>query len=172
MVEMGELLKSNKPQHVYNKLTSKYDELSGPAYCMQVYDKKKRDVTNKRKENGHDYNQNNFADHINEIENRVSANDPFIGSIVRLNSKLPCIILYTDEQIKVSKVAKIRNRYNQVPHLTQDTNGKVTNSQKTPQTRAKRPAPPPSRRPRSTHKQTRTKHSKHKTEQNKNRSSH
>ena len=31
--------------------------------------------------------------------------------------------------IRVSKVAKIRNRYNQVPHLTQDTNEKVTNSQ-------------------------------------------
>ena len=29
--------------------------------------------------------------------------------------------------VKVSKVAKIRNRYNQVPHLTQDTNGKVFN---------------------------------------------
>ena len=29
--------------------------------------------------------------------------------------------------MKVSKIAKIRNRYNQVPHLTQDTNGKVTN---------------------------------------------
>ena len=29
----------------------------------------------------------------------------------------------------VSKGAKIRNRYNQVPHLTQDTNGKVTNPQ-------------------------------------------
>ena len=27
----------------------------------------------------------------------------------------------------MSKGAKIRNRYNQVPHLTQDTNGKVTN---------------------------------------------
>ena len=39
--------------------------------------------------------------------------------------------------LKVSNGAKIRNRYNQVPHLTQDTNGKVTNSQKTPQTRAK-----------------------------------
>ena len=36
--------------------------------------------------------------------------------------------------MKVSNGAKIRNRYNQVPHLTQDTNGKVTNSQKTPQT--------------------------------------
>ena len=30
---------------------------------------------------------------------------------------------------KLSKGAKIRNQYNQVPHLTQDTNGKVTNSQ-------------------------------------------
>ena len=30
---------------------------------------------------------------------------------------------------KVSKGAKIRNRYNQVPHLTQDTNRRVTNSQ-------------------------------------------
>ena len=31
--------------------------------------------------------------------------------------------------MKVRKRAKIGNRYNQVPHLTQDTNGKVTNSQ-------------------------------------------
>ena len=30
---------------------------------------------------------------------------------------------------KVSKGAKIRNRYNQVQDLTQDTNGKMTNSQ-------------------------------------------
>ena len=37
---------------------------------------------------------------------------------------------------KVRKRANIRNRYNQVPHLTQDTNGKVTDSQ----TRAKRSA--------------------------------
>ena len=31
--------------------------------------------------------------------------------------------------MKVGKGAKIRNRYNQVAHLTQDTNGKVINSQ-------------------------------------------
>ena len=30
---------------------------------------------------------------------------------------------------KVSKGAKIRNRYNQVPHLTQDTSVNLTNSQ-------------------------------------------
>ena len=31
--------------------------------------------------------------------------------------------------IKVRKRAKIRNRYDQAPHLTQDTIGKATNSQ-------------------------------------------
>ena len=31
--------------------------------------------------------------------------------------------------LKVSKGAKIRNRYNLIQHPTQDTNGKVTNSQ-------------------------------------------
>ena len=31
--------------------------------------------------------------------------------------------------LRVSKGAKSRNQYNQVPRLTQDTNGKVTNSQ-------------------------------------------
>ena len=41
------------------------------------------------------------------------------------------IIQNTDNSIqnKVSKGAKIRNRYNQVPHLTQHTNGKATNLQ-------------------------------------------
>ena len=39
--------------------------------------------------------------------------------------------IFNDQSIfnKVSKGAKIRNQYNQVPHLTKDTNGKVTNSQ-------------------------------------------
>ena len=35
-----------------------------------------------------------------------------------------CLNMY-----KVSKGAKTMNRYNQIPHLTEDTNGKVTNSQ-------------------------------------------
>ena len=36
--------------------------------------------------------------------------------------------IYVDLK-KVSKGAKIRNQYNQVPHLIQDTKGKATNSQ-------------------------------------------
>ena len=40
-----------------------------------------------------------------------------------------CLTAVKKHVIKVSKGAKIRNRYSQVPHLTQDTNGKVTKSQ-------------------------------------------
>ena len=58
----------------------------------------------------------------------------YLDDILNINND------YLDNMVKVSKVAKIRKRYNQVPHLTQDTNGKVTNSQKTAQTRAKRSA--------------------------------
>ena len=48
----------------------------------------------------------------------------FLKEAINLSSNLTFIF----EILKVSKGAKIRNRYNQVPHLTQDTNGKVTNS--------------------------------------------
>ena len=41
---------------------------------------------------------------------------------------------------KKSKTARIRNHYNQVPHLSQVPKEKVTKSQYTPQTRAKRSA--------------------------------
>ena len=45
--------------------------------------------------------------------------------VVKVFDKVPHRML----PCKVRKRANIRNRYNQVPHLTQDTNGKVTNSQ-------------------------------------------
>ena len=61
-----------------------------------------------------------------------------IGTDATWRLSLVCLLMRVIA--KVSNGAKIRNRYNQVPHLTQDTNGKVTNSQKTPQTRAKRSA--------------------------------
>ena len=51
---------------------------------------------------------------------------------------------------------KIRNRYNQVPHLTQDTNGKVTNSQLDTTTESQEVSPFPAFDHKA-HKQTRTK---------------
>ena len=58
---------------------------------------------------------------------------------------------------KVSKGTKIRNRYNQVPHLTQDTNGKVTNSQLDATNEMRGGLPFPSRSPQGTYKQMLTK---------------
>ena len=39
------------------------------------------------------------------------------------------LYVYIPHVTEVNEGAKTRNRLNQVPHLTQDTNGKVTNSQ-------------------------------------------
>ena len=69
-----------------------------------------------------------------------------------------CLCVPTRDQYsksKVSKGAKIKNQYNQAPHLTQDTNGKVTKSQ-LDTTNDSQGQPFPSRWPQGTYKQTHT----------------
>ena len=39
----------------------------------------------------------------------------------------PLYVVYNAHSMKVRKEAKIRNRYNQVPHLTQDTKWESNN---------------------------------------------
>ena len=68
--------------------------------------------------------------------------------------------------IKVSKGAKIRNRYIQVPHLTQDTNGKVTNSQLDTTNESQEVSPFPAGDHKTHINRRAQRHSKHKTEQN------
>ena len=73
-----------------------------------------------------------------------------------------------EQRKKVGKGAKIRNRYNQVPHLTQDTNGKVINLQLDTTNESQEVNPFPA----GDHKAhiNRRVHSKHKTEQKHKRS--
>ena len=71
---------------------------------------------------------------------------------------------------KVSKGAKIRNRYNQVPHLTQDTNGKVTNSQLDTTNESQEDSPFPAVDHKSHINRRAQRHIKHKTEQKNKRS--
>ena len=93
-------------------------------------------------------NANTCFKHVHDTVSHVTGGPFSYSSEMRSSRSIPNLVsvvmlLCTDNVggvPKVSNGAKIRNRYNQVPHLTQDTNGKVTNSQKTPQTRAKRPA--------------------------------
>ena len=72
--------------------------------------------------------------------------------------------------IKVSKGAKIRSRYNQVPHLTQDTNGKVTNSQIDTTNESQEVSPFPAGDHKAHINRRAQRHSKHKTEQKHKRS--
>ena len=72
--------------------------------------------------------------------------------------------------LKVSKGAKIRNRYNQVPHLTQDTNGKATNSQLDNTNESQEASPFPAGDHKAHINRRAQRHSKHKTEQKHKRS--
>ena len=71
----------------------------------------------------------------------------------------------TNKKIKVSKGEKIRNLYNQVPHLTQDTNGKVTNSQLDTTNESQEVNPFPAGDHKAHINRRAQRHSKHKTEQ-------
>ena len=68
--------------------------------------------------------------------------------------------------LKVSKGAKIRNRYNQVPHLTQVSNGKITNSQLETTNESQEVSPFPARDHKAHINRRAQRHSKHKTEKN------
>ena len=63
-----------------------------------------------------------------------------------------------------SKGAKIRNGYNQVPHLTKDTNGKVTNSQLDTTNENQEVSPFPVGDHKAQINRRAQRHSKHKTE--------
>ena len=65
---------------------------------------------------------------------------------------------------KVSTGAKIRNRYNQLPQLTNDTNGKVTNSQVDTTNESQEVSPFPAGDLKVHINRRAQRHSKHKTE--------
>ena len=66
--------------------------------------------------------------------------------------------------MKVSKGAKIRTRYNQVPHLTQDTNRKVTSLQLDNTNKNQEVSPFPAGDHKAHINRCVQRHSKHKTE--------
>ena len=68
---------------------------------------------------------------------------------------------------KVSKVAKIRNRYNQIPHLTQDAHGTVTNSQLDTTNESQEVSPFPAGDHKAQINRRTQRHSKQKTEKHK-----
>ncbi|CAG2224638.1 unnamed protein product [Mytilus edulis] len=101
MTEMSDLLQKETPLNVYNKLTLKHDELSGPTSRRQVHDKKYRDKKNQRKNDCGQYmSRGNIADHINEIDKKLSEQDSIVKSIIRDHGKAPCLIMNTEQQLE------------------------------------------------------------------------
>ena len=90
----------------------------------------------------------------------------------RILHKHECLheCLHSFQHFKVSKGAKIRNRYNQVPHLTQDTNGKLTNSLLDTTNESQKVSPFPAGDYKAHINKCIRRHSKHKTEQKHKRS--
>ena len=86
------------------------------------------------------------------------------------SAKVTAYVLLFTLLIKVSRGAWIRNRYNQVPHLTQDTNGKVTNSQIDTTNESQEVSPFPVGDHKAHINRPAQRHSKHKTEQKHKRS--
>ena len=115
-------------QHVMGSLTSHQHFLSSDQilqqYLINFFDTQLSPVFLFKKQKSP-----SLIDHENCLYQYVCV----IGIALTYRSNLffSCINIrwITWEMFKVSKAAKIRNRYNQVPHLTQDTNGKVTDSQ-------------------------------------------
>ena len=84
---------------------------------------------------------------------------------LRDGEQIDAVLLdFTKAFDKVNKGAEIRNRYNQVPHLTQDTDGKVTNSQLDTTNESQEVSPFPAGDHNAHINRRAQRHSKHKTE--------
>ena len=107
-----------------------------------------------------------------QFKTRCRLRSEFSPTVSALAHTRPHIKIYCmlNESFKVSKGAKIRNQYNQVPHLTQDTNGKVTNSQLDTTNESQEVSPFPAGDHKAHINRHAQRHSKHKTEQKHKRS--
>ena len=91
------------------------------------------------------------------------------GKVTHSTQKSQEVSHFVADDHKVSKGVKIRNRYNQVPHWTQDTNGQVTNSQFNTTNESQEVIPSPAGDYKAHINRRAQKHSKHKTEKKHNK---
>ena len=101
---------------------------------------------------------------INPLYPKFTSNK---SSVHILCTNLYLAIAYVLIPNNVSNSAKVRNRYNQVPHLTQDINGKVTNSQLDTTNESQEVSPFPAGGHKAQINRRAQRHNKHKTEKHK-----
>ena len=107
---------------------------------------------------------------IQHFSRQIYSSRTFQESSLYSSTLQACVNHNKPLHYKVSMGAKIRNRYNQVPHLTQDTNGKVTNSQLDTANESQEVSPFPAGDHKAHINRRAQRHSKHKTEKKHKRS--
>lgn len=93
MEKMKENLKTSRPTDVYNL----NDSFEGPRNKRQVTNAKSR--MTKADKFGTAVHSANFADQIACVE-EMQHHQPFIQQIICQSGKVPCVILYSQEQIE------------------------------------------------------------------------
>ena len=88
-----DMLRSEKPRTVYDKLKKKYDEVTRPTCLQQLRDRKK---SGKPQKDG-PLHTRNVADHFSYLENLVSDSHAYVRWTFRLSGKTPCIILHRED---------------------------------------------------------------------------
>ena len=85
-------VRSTKVKTVYNEC----DPVDGPLTRKHVENTKYRQAKKEQPAGGR---RGNFADHIMSVENMLHTN-PFVQLVLQAKEKVPCIILYTEEQLQ------------------------------------------------------------------------
>ena len=91
MAEMKEALRTKRQAEIYNL----DDSLEVARSIRQVYNAKARDKAANRPAGAH---SNIFADQIDQVE-QIQHTSKFIQQVIKRANRIPCIILYTADQI-------------------------------------------------------------------------
>ena len=115
--------------------------------------------------NLHKMNRKSGRSKLQKVERNLCLKYIFL----RINREYCYVKLYVSKRVmvKVCKGAKIRNQYNQVPHMTHETNGKGTNSQLHTTNETQEVSPFPAGDHNAHINRRAQRHSKHKTEKHK-----
>ena len=102
-------VRSTKVKTVYDEC----DPVDRPLTRKHVKNAKYRQAKKQRPAGGR---RGNFADHIMSVENMLHAN-PFVQLVMQAKEKVPCIILYTEEQLQNIRRFCCSSPHGQLPCL-------------------------------------------------------
>ena len=119
--DIGQKVKSQPPRAVYEDLLLNNDDIDAPRSNKQIRNKKYNDKQKaKHALNKTHTNSQHFADNILTITNLVQ-DHPFVQYVEHSKSKVPSVILYTQNiitQMKLACASLAQSSLESIGHLT------------------------------------------------------